>query len=71
MSDAVQKFLGKRIQFLRKNRGWSQEELASRCHLHRTYVGAMERGERNISLKNIVKIARVFRVPVRNLFPEE
>jgi len=71
MSDAIQKFLGKRIKSLRKKRGWSQEELAFRCHLHRTYVGAIERGERNISLKNIVKIARVFGVPVRNLFPEE
>ena len=49
--------LGARIRSLREARKWSQEQLAVRCGLHRTYVGGVERGERNISLDNIVRIA--------------
>ncbi|MEJ1250518.1 helix-turn-helix transcriptional regulator [Denitratimonas tolerans] len=53
---------GRRIRALREAAGISQEELASRCGLHRTYVGSVERGERNISLENIVTIARALGV---------
>jgi len=53
----AQKKLGKAIRSLRTNLGYSQEEFAGACGLHRTYFGAVERGERNISLQNIVKIA--------------
>ncbi len=49
---------GKNIRRFRKKAEWSQEELAEACGLHRTYIGAVERGERNISLENIVEIAR-------------
>ncbi len=41
----------------RKKKGISQEELAAICGLHRTYIGAVERAERNISIKNIEKIS--------------
>jgi transcriptional regulator with XRE-family HTH domain len=50
--------LGERIRSRRLSLGWSQEELADRCGLHRTYVGAVERGERNISFLNILRIAK-------------
>ena len=51
---------GKRVRRLREAAKWSQEELAERCGLHRTYIGAIERGERNLALLNIQKIARAF-----------
>lgn len=47
----------KNLKIIRKDAGISQEELASICGLHRTYIGAVERGERNISIKNIEKIS--------------
>ncbi len=49
--------LGEVIRSKRKERGFSQEELAARVGIHRTYIGSVERGERNISLSNIVRIA--------------
>ncbi len=58
---------GDRVRHLRKKRGWSQEELADACGLHRTYVGAVERGERNISLVNIVAFAHALGVKPANL----
>jgi transcriptional regulator with XRE-family HTH domain len=51
------KLLGAEIKRRRLELGISQEELASLCDLHRTYVGSVERGERNISLNNIISIA--------------
>ena len=45
------------IRLFRKDRGWSQEYCAERCALHRTYIGAVERGERNITLGTLDKIA--------------
>lgn len=51
------KRFGDAIRAERLKLGISQEELAFRCGLHRTYIGSAERGERNVSLENIVKIA--------------
>ena len=62
MSDDPKKKFGERVRILRKQAGWSQEELADACGLHRTYIGAVERGERNISLVNIVQLAHALRV---------
>ncbi len=59
--------LGERIRTLREQLGWSQEDLAEACGLHRTYVGAVERGERNVSLINIVQFARALRVKPADL----
>ena len=48
--------------------GVSQEEFADMCGLDRTYVGGIERGERNLALVNIEKIARTFRISLSELF---
>lgn len=61
---------GKRIRELRKSRGWSQEEFAFHVGLDRSYVGGVERGERNISLENICLMADALGVPASNLFEE-
>lgn len=55
---------GRIIRFLRQKAGYSQESLAELSSLHRTYVGVVERGERNVSLLNIVALARALEVPV-------
>jgi transcriptional regulator with XRE-family HTH domain len=57
----LQKF-GERVRHLRKEQALSQEEFAERCHLHRNYIGSVERGERNIALLNILKIATALQV---------
>jgi transcriptional regulator with XRE-family HTH domain len=49
--------IAENVRRLRVKRSWSQEELADRCDLHRTYIGAIERGERNITVKTLFKIA--------------
>jgi len=49
---------GYRVRQVRQAKGWSQEDLAERCSLDRTYIGGIERGERNISIVNIAKIAQ-------------
>lgn len=59
---------GERLRALRKQKGLSQETLALACNLDRTYIGGVERGERNISLVNIHKIAGALGVPARELF---
>jgi ribosome-binding protein aMBF1 (putative translation factor) len=64
----IQKRFGRRVRNLRKDKGFSQESLALACSLDRTYVGGVERGERNISLLNIHKIAVALGVPVKELF---
>lgn len=60
--------LGKRVRTLRTNRGWSQEEFAERCGLDRTYIGGVERGERNVGALNLVQIAAALGVSVGALF---
>jgi len=55
------------VRELRATKNMSQEALADEAGLHRTYMGSVERGERNISLENIVRIARALRVPPREL----
>ena len=55
--DILKRF-GVRIRELRQEKGLSQEKFAAKCGLDRTYVGSVERGERNIALKNIEKIAK-------------
>ena len=58
----INKKTGARIRKLRKNKGWSQEKLALEANLHRAYIGQIERGEKNIGLKNLEKIAKTLRI---------
>jgi transcriptional regulator with XRE-family HTH domain len=53
---------GKHVRKLRLDRGFSQEKLAELADLHRNYVGGVERGERNIAIVNIVRLARALKV---------
>jgi transcriptional regulator with XRE-family HTH domain len=59
---------GARLRELREVRGLSQEQLAMRAGLHRTYVSSTERGQRNVSLVNIERLALALKVSVRELF---
>lgn len=59
---------GKRIRTLRTERNLSQEQLAELTGFHRTYIGMVERGERNISLSNIGVFAETFEMSVSELF---
>lgn len=59
---------GRRIRTLRTARGLSQEKLAELTGFHRTYIGMVERGERNLSLLNINAFAAVFELPIAELF---
>lgn len=69
-TDDVRKKFGVRIRYLRLKLGLSQEELADRCGLDRTYVGGIERAERNPSLKNVALIAAALQVPISALFDD-
>jgi transcriptional regulator with XRE-family HTH domain len=64
----IRKHFGIRLRLLRSERNWSQEVFADECGLHRTYIGGVERGERNISLDNIAKIAMALNVDIAALF---
>ena len=61
---------GSALKSLRNELGISQEELAGRANLHRTYISDIERGARNVSLESIQKLARGMNVPASALFPE-
>jgi transcriptional regulator with XRE-family HTH domain len=64
----VHKKLGKRIAGLRKERGFSQEEFAHECRFHRSYMGAVERGEKNITLASMNRIASTLKISLSQLF---
>lgn len=66
--DTVLVRFGKRVRALRNARGVSQEALAATCGLDRTYMSGIERGVRNVSLKNISAIASAFGIDLQNLF---
>lgn len=65
-SDILTKF-GERVRFLRKERDLSQEEFAEKAGLHRTYIGMIERAEKNITLINIEKIADALEISTSEL----
>ena len=58
---------GKKVREERARLGLSQEELASRAGVHRTYIGMIERAEKNITLENIEKIATALKIPLDKL----
>ena len=53
---------GKAVRRIREQKGLSQEALADLSHLHRTYVGGIERGERNIGLLNLLRLSKALKV---------
>jgi transcriptional regulator with XRE-family HTH domain len=58
---------GEKVRELRKEKGISQEELSYKADLHRTYIGMIERAEKNITLINIEKIAKALEVEISEL----
>ena len=68
LEDRIKKNFGQTMKSIRKTKGLSQESLALACNLDRTYIGGVERGERNVSLVNIHKIATALKVPAKDLF---
>ena len=67
----LNEIFGLQVRRYRKKKGISQEELASLSELHRTYIGAIERGERNVSLNNVEKIASSLDAAVIDLFQDQ
>ncbi|MCR9294082.1 MAG: helix-turn-helix domain-containing protein [bacterium] len=61
--------VGEKIRSLREGLGWSQEELGFESGLHRNYIGGVERGERNIAIVNLDKLAKAMGVSPRDLLP--
>jgi transcriptional regulator with XRE-family HTH domain len=66
--ESIQKQFGKKVRELRTQRGYSQEGFAFECDLHRTYIGCIERGEKNVTITNIEKIAKALKVEICQLF---
>lgn len=66
-NDIVRKF-GVRIREIRVRTGLSQEKLAVKAGVHRTYIGMIERGEKNVTIVNIEKLAKALNVSIKELF---
>jgi len=63
----INKVVGQRIKGYRLKKGWSQEKLSFEADLHRAYIGQIERGEKNIGLVNLEKIAKALNIKVSKL----
>jgi transcriptional regulator with XRE-family HTH domain len=70
-SQRITQILASNIRAFREKNGLSQEDLAEMCSLHRTYIGAVERGERNVTLSTLELIAGALGVNVPGLLTEE
>jgi transcriptional regulator with XRE-family HTH domain len=68
--ESPEEALGRIIRERRKARGWSQEDLGFESGLHRTYIGVIERGEKNISLRNLVLLAHTLGTEASDLLRE-
>ncbi len=64
----VKKYFGSKIREFRNAKCWSQEVLAQKTGLHRTYIWIVERWEKNISLENIEKIAKALEINIKDIF---
>jgi transcriptional regulator with XRE-family HTH domain len=67
MNNSILKRFAHNVRILRNKKGWTQEELAKRADLHRTYIGSIERNERNVSLLNVERIAKALGVKAKDL----
>ena len=70
MSQEILIRFGPKVRSQRMNLGISQEELASRANVHRTYIGMIERAEKNITLENIEKICKALDLTVSKFFKD-
>jgi len=70
MMDIV-KVVGEKIRYLRKERGLSQEELAYRASLHNTYIGQLERGEKNATIESLTKVCTALEITLEELFDDK
>lgn len=68
MESNIIEIFGQNVQKYRKVIGLSQEQLADKAGLHRTYIGMIERAEKNVTLRNIQKLANALEVPIEVLF---
>ena len=64
----IQKTLGTRIRELRLKKGWSQEQFADNCDIHRSHMGEIERGETNLTLSTMLVIAQRLETTISALF---
>jgi len=64
------KTIGERVRYFRLYRGFTQEELAEKANVHYTYIGGIERGERNISLETLNKITEALEISPTDLFEQ-
>lgn len=62
---------GQRVREIRKQKNLTQEDLSFKADLHRTYIGMIERAEKNITLLNIEKIAKALNVNIKELFDDK
>jgi transcriptional regulator with XRE-family HTH domain len=67
----ILKTLGRNVKRIRQDRAWSQEELAAKAGVHRTYIGGIESVGRNVSVINLVRIAKALGVSVDDLLKGE
>jgi transcriptional regulator with XRE-family HTH domain len=67
-NDLILQFFGQKVREERLKKGLSQEKLAELANLHRTYIGMIERAEKNITLINIDKIAKALNINIKELF---
>ena len=68
----LRKILAKNLRAFRKSKGLSQEELAAKCDLHRTYIGSVERCERNVTLSTLETLSLALEITVPELLtPKE
>lgn len=70
MSKTTLEKFGEKVREERLKQGLSQEELASRAGVHRTYIGMIERAEKNITLENIEKVAKALKITLSNFFKD-
>ena len=70
MNEDVCVCFGEKLRKIRLDLGYSQEELSFKTGLHRTYISSVERGKRNISLTNIIKLADALGLKMKDLMPE-
>jgi len=70
MKESARELLAKNLRELRQEKGWSQDELAARSGLHRTYIGTVERAEQSITVDSMEKLASALNVKVSRLLEE-